>query len=67
MIFGIVSERMPLTITSYMSDNGIIFSKGTEADYLKFNSGTTATISVAKQKANILVSKNHQVQEMSDE
>ena len=50
-----------------MSDNGIIFSDSIEADYLKFNSGTTATIGVAKQKANILVSKNHQVQEMSDE
>lgn len=67
MIFGTVSAGMPLTITSHMSDNGIIFSDGIEADYLQFISGTTATIGVAKQKANILVSKNHQVREASHE
>jgi len=44
-----------------MADNGVIFSDGIEADFLAFNSGATATIYVAKQKANILVGQNHPV------
>ncbi len=55
MIFGTISKSQPLTITSHMSDNGVIFSDGIEADYLQFNSGATATISVSNQKAHILV------------
>ncbi len=58
MIFGTIEKGRPLTINSHMSDNGVIFSDGIEADYLQFNSGTTATIGVAKQKANIFVNKN---------
>jgi hypothetical protein len=36
-----------------MADNGVICSDSIEVDYLAFNSGATATIYVAKQKANI--------------
>ncbi|MEE8379334.1 MAG: sugar kinase [Gammaproteobacteria bacterium] len=57
--FGVIDKRHPLTITSHMTDNGVIFSDGIEADYLPFNSGATATIGVANQKANILVDENH--------
>jgi len=59
LTFGVISKKQPLTITSHMSDNGVVFSDGIEADYLKFNSGTTATISVSNQKVNILVNKLH--------
>ena len=59
MTFGTINKRQPLTIISHMPDNGVIFSDGIETDYLRFNSGTTATIGVAKQKANILVGKIH--------
>ena len=55
LTFGSISPRQPLVITSHMADNGVIFSDGIEADYLQFNSGTTATISIAKRKAHILV------------
>jgi len=50
-----------------MTDNGVIFSDGIEADYLAFNSGATATIGVANKKANILCSKNHPISEMDNE
>lgn len=59
MTFGTISQAQPLTLTSHMSDNGVIFSDGIEADYLQFNSGTHATISVSNRKAHILVNSVH--------
>ena len=59
MTFGMIDKRHPLTITSHMPDNGVIFSDGIETDYLHFNSGATASINIANQKANILVSQDH--------
>jgi len=57
LTFGVIDKHHPLTITSHMTGNGVIFSDGIEADYLSFNSGATATISVADKKANILSSQ----------
>jgi NAD kinase len=54
LTFGVIDEHRPLTITSHMADNRAIFSDGIEADYLSFNSGATATISLADKKASIL-------------
>ncbi|MGD8349366.1 MAG: sugar kinase, partial [Gammaproteobacteria bacterium] len=45
--FGVIDRNHPLTITSRMTDNGVIFSDGIEADFLAFNSGATATIGIA--------------------
>jgi len=67
LTFGVIDKHHPLTITSHMTDNGVIFSDGIEADYLAFNSGATATIGVANKKANILCSKNHPISEMDNE
>lgn len=53
---GIIKGQHVLTIESLMPANGVIFSDGIEADFLKFNSGSIATIGMAKEKAN-LVSK----------
>lgn len=44
-----------LTIESYMPNNGIIFSDGIEKDFLSFNSGSIATIGIAKETANIVM------------
>jgi hypothetical protein len=33
-----------------MGDQGVIFSDGIENDYLDFNSGTRATVSVSERK-----------------
>ncbi len=53
-IFGVVTNNKPLVITSQMAGNGVIFSDGIETDYLKFNAGATATISLAKHKTRLV-------------
>ena len=50
---GIINNT--LTIESYMPNNGIIFSDGIEKDFLNFNSGSIATIGIAKETANIVM------------
>lgn len=60
MVFGAITKSQPMTITSHMSDNGVIFSDGIESDYLKFNAGSTVTIGLSKRKAHILAKdKSH--------
>jgi NAD kinase len=53
--FGKITTDRPLVLTSQMPENGVIFSDGIEADYLQFNSGTVATVSLAKQKGLLVV------------
>jgi hypothetical protein len=38
-----------------MPENGVIFSDGIEADYLEFNSGTRAVVTVADKKGRLVV------------
>jgi NAD kinase len=54
LVFGRVSRQQPLAIESLMGENGVIFSDGIESDYLEFNSGTRATITLA-EKRGVLV------------
>lgn len=54
-VFGKIQNKQPLTLTSQMPENGIIFSDGIETDYLTFNSGLIATISIAEKKAQIVI------------
>ena len=37
-------------IESEMCENGVIFSDGIEADFLEFNSGTRASITLAEKR-----------------
>jgi NAD kinase len=55
IVFGKVTKENPLKILSQMPENGIIFSDGIESDYLQFNSGIEATISVAEKKGHLVV------------
>ena len=55
LVFGTVSKDNPMTIVSQMPENGVIFSDGIEADFLEFNSGTKAHISVAEKKGLLVV------------
>jgi NAD kinase len=55
MIFGTINRDSPLTLTSHMAENGVIFSDGMEIDYLAFNAGSTATIGLADQQARLVV------------
>ena len=55
LIFGQVTPERPLVLESQMGENGVIFSDGIEHDFLEFNSGTKATISLASRKGNLVV------------
>ena len=54
IVAGSVDDRAPLVIESHMPTGGVIFSDGVESDFLRFNSGATATISVAAQRAQLV-------------
>jgi len=56
LVCGEVSSAQPLVIDSEMPEGGVIFSDGVEADFLAFNAGTTATISLAPKKTHLVVS-----------
>lgn len=55
LVIGSVDEGSALVVESMMPASGVIFSDGVEADYLPFNSGATARIGVAAQKARLVV------------
>lgn len=55
LIFGKITTDQPLTIESQMSENGVIFSDGIENDFLEFNSGMRACISVADKQGFLVV------------
>jgi NAD kinase len=55
LIFGTITDKVPLRLMSQMPENGVIFSDGIEADYLEFNSGTQALIAPADKKGYLVV------------
>ncbi len=54
-VIGVISDQSELIIQSYMPTNGVIFSDGIESDFLRFNSGSIATIGIASEKANLVL------------
>ncbi len=55
IVAGSLLPDAPLTLESQMPSGGVIFSDGIEADHLDFNSGAIAAISIAPEKANLIV------------
>jgi NAD kinase len=55
LVFGRVTAGEALRITSYMPQNGVIFSDGVEADRLDFNSGATARVGLADEFLRLVV------------
>ena len=55
IVYGETDSRTRLSISSLMPENGVIFSDGIEADYLEFNSGAKALISVAEREGRLVV------------
>lgn len=53
--FGRITPDQPLLLESNMPENGVIFSDGMESDFLQFQSGTTATITLADKKGRLVV------------
>ena len=54
-MFGRVTTNQPLTLTSQMPENGVIFSDGIEADFLEFRSGSRAVIMPADRQGCLVV------------
>lgn len=55
MVFGRITEKMPLQLVSQMPENGVIFSDGMEQDYLQFNSSAVVTIGIADQRGYLVI------------
>ena len=53
--FGRITAAKPLVLVSQMPENGVIFSDGIESDFLRFNAGTEATVSMADKKGYLVV------------
>ena len=52
--FGRITPDCPLSLTSQMPENGVIFSDGIERDFIDFNAGTRATIVLAEKKGHLV-------------
>ncbi|GHV01966.1 sugar kinase [Clostridia bacterium] len=55
LVFGRISRKAPLILTSNMPENGVIFSDGMENDFIEFSSGMEAVVSVADKKGCLVV------------
>lgn len=55
LVFGRLAKGESLDVVSQMPQNGVIFSDGIETDFLKFDSGTSARISVADKKVALVM------------
>lgn len=56
LVFGEVTANIPLTLESYMPENGVVFSDGVEQDYIAFNAGCILTIGVASHQGALVAS-----------
>jgi NAD kinase len=56
IVAGMLESGNELTLESRMPSGGVIFSDGMEADFLQFNSGATAHVRAADQRARLVVS-----------
>jgi len=54
MVHGIITPDRPLVLTSRMPERGLIFSDGTEKDYVDFNAGVAATIGISDRRAKLV-------------
>jgi hypothetical protein len=50
LVFGQITNEMPLVLRSQTAENAVIFSDGIEKDFLEFNSGAQAVIGIAERK-----------------
>lgn len=55
IIFGKITPNTPLNLVSQMPENGVIFSDGIEADFIKFDSGACAAVSIAEKKGRLAI------------
>ncbi|MBK8226702.1 MAG: NAD(+)/NADH kinase [Flavobacteriales bacterium] len=58
LTLGSLNPKVTLQVESLMPDRGVIFSDGIASDHLRFNSGSIATIGLAKEKVRLVVPKD---------
>jgi NAD kinase len=56
IVAGMLDSGKELLLESLMPSGGAVFSDGVEADFLQFNSGATAKVRAAEQRALLVVS-----------
>jgi NAD kinase len=54
LVYGQFDNQRPLRIRSRMPDNGVIFSDGIEADFLRFTAGMEAVISISPVEGRLI-------------
>jgi len=54
LVFGKITAQQPLVIVSEMAEHGVIFSDGMEKDFLEFNSGTRAAITLSSRQGQLV-------------
>lgn len=54
VVCGWVTPDKPLSIESFMPNNGVIFSDGVLTDFLEFNSGKIAQVRVANKRTRLI-------------
>ncbi|MBR3552714.1 MAG: sugar kinase [Clostridia bacterium] len=55
LVFGKIEADAPITVTSFMAENGVIFSDGMERDSLEFNAGAVATVGLAAKTGRLVI------------
>lgn len=55
IVCGVITPDSPLVLHSEMAEEGVIFSDGTQGDFLGFNAGAIATVGLARRKTNLVV------------
>lgn len=55
LVYGMVSAQCPLQLRSRMPENGVIFSDGMEADFLRFTAGMEAVITVSPTRGRLII------------
>ena len=55
VVLGRITKNSPLRLESHIAENGVIFSDGLEQDFLEFNSGTQAVISLADRQGLLVM------------
>jgi len=52
---GFIDHDERLVIESHMPNNGVVFSDGVEADFIRFNTGVRMEIGIAPQRAHLVL------------
>lgn len=55
IVFGKIDKQQPLKLRSRMAENGVIFSDGMHQDYMEFNAGIEAVISLAADQGQLII------------